>query len=215
MNVPIGTTVKWTNQDGVPHTTTSGEPNSPSGMWDSDRLSRGDSFTFTFTEAGPNPYFCQFHGAAMVGSVAVGGPPAGPPGVPAAAPGIPMTVDKPVPDGTTLSIAWDTATCAPANSNHQIVIGRDIDLPTALGNRYGLIFGLCGIGNNSPFIWNPSPTPASGSFIWWLVLATDNVTTEGSWGKHSGPGERDGFAAGGHSAQCDVMAKDLTNPCGQ
>ncbi len=41
----------WTNNDGVMHTVTS-----DSGVFDSGYLSNGDTFTFTFTEAGTFPY---------------------------------------------------------------------------------------------------------------------------------------------------------------
>jgi len=51
LEVRVGTTVTWTNNDGVMHTVTS-----DSGVFDSGYLSNGDTFTFTFTEAGTFPY---------------------------------------------------------------------------------------------------------------------------------------------------------------
>src|SRR5947209_20482982 len=47
ITVTVGTTVAWTNQDTVPHTTTSDAP-----MWDSSIMNKGASFSFTFTKAG-------------------------------------------------------------------------------------------------------------------------------------------------------------------
>ena len=59
--VEVGDTVKWTNTGGI-HTSTSGEeaPNQD-GIWHSEELNLGQSFSFTFTEEGVFPYFCQFH----------------------------------------------------------------------------------------------------------------------------------------------------------
>ena len=119
VNVPIGTTVKWTNQDSVPHTTTSGEPNSPSGVWDSDRLSRGDSFTFTFTEAGAFTYFCRVHPGGMQATVTVTGAeptsaaptPTEEPATPVATTPTPEPVDTPAP--ATQTPVPPTATPAP------------------------------------------------------------------------------------------------------
>ena len=56
LTVQAGTTVVWTNRDGVPHTTTAAE-----GQWDSGTLQEGQSFSFTFTEAGVFSYFCAIH----------------------------------------------------------------------------------------------------------------------------------------------------------
>jgi plastocyanin len=61
LTVQPGTTVAWTNQDGVAHTSTSGVPGSPDGLWDSSELSSGGSFSFTFEQPGEFPYFCQIH----------------------------------------------------------------------------------------------------------------------------------------------------------
>jgi plastocyanin len=71
LTVQPGTTVTWTNQDGVPHTSTSGVPGSPDGLWDSSPLSSGDSFSFTFEQPGEFQYFCQIH-TSMRGTVTVG-----------------------------------------------------------------------------------------------------------------------------------------------
>ena len=56
LTVAVGTTIVWTNQDGVSHTTTADQ-----GQWDSGRLREGQTFSFTFTEAGVFSYLCTIH----------------------------------------------------------------------------------------------------------------------------------------------------------
>lgn len=85
--VPVGTTVTWTNQDGLPHTTTSGTPGDETGVWTSDFLQRGDSFSFTFDQPGTFQYFCKVHPQTMQATVTVvaldGSTPATPTSAPA------------------------------------------------------------------------------------------------------------------------------------
>ena len=54
--IPAGTTVKWTNNDGVPHTSTS-----DGAGWDSGTLSTGQTYSFQFNTAGTFPYHCGIH----------------------------------------------------------------------------------------------------------------------------------------------------------
>ncbi len=66
LQVKVGTTVTWTNQDSAPHTITS-----DTGAWkDSPDLPTGQSFSFTFTQAGSYPYHCGVH-PSMKASVEV------------------------------------------------------------------------------------------------------------------------------------------------
>jgi plastocyanin len=65
ITVKKGTTVTWTNEDSVAHTVT-GENGGP----DSELLDQGQSYSFTFNEAGTFEYFCKPH-PNMVGSVIV------------------------------------------------------------------------------------------------------------------------------------------------
>ncbi|MEJ7761724.1 MAG: cupredoxin family copper-binding protein [Thermomicrobiales bacterium] len=67
LEVPAGTTVRWVNNDVVPHTVTS---TSDDGALMSGTMSLGDAFTFTFTEPGTYEYICSFHDN-MVGTVVV------------------------------------------------------------------------------------------------------------------------------------------------
>ncbi len=67
-----GDTVRWTwNSSG--HSSTSGTPGHPTGMWDSLVLNDGAVFTHTFNGVGSFPYYCTPHGACcnMVGMVVV------------------------------------------------------------------------------------------------------------------------------------------------
>lgn len=74
MTVPVGTTVRWVNQDTVAHTVTSGTSDgtiaAPSGLFDSGFLEQGDTFTYTFDEVGEFPYHCTPH-PWMIGTVIV------------------------------------------------------------------------------------------------------------------------------------------------
>ena len=65
VTVTVGTTVRWTNLDGIAHTVTSGTSDgtvaTPDGAFDSGFLNTGDTFTFTFEEAGEFDYYCLPH----------------------------------------------------------------------------------------------------------------------------------------------------------
>ncbi|MDQ3968668.1 MAG: plastocyanin/azurin family copper-binding protein [Thermoproteota archaeon] len=71
VQVSVGDTVTWTNDDSQPHTATSGENLNPDGMFDSGIMAPGATFEFTFTEAGEYPYFCLLY-SNMVGTATVG-----------------------------------------------------------------------------------------------------------------------------------------------
>lgn len=65
--VAVGTTVIVTNADGAPHTWTADD-----GSFDAGTLNQGDSFEFTFTEAGEFTYHCNIH-PSMIGKIVVTG----------------------------------------------------------------------------------------------------------------------------------------------
>lgn len=56
LNIKVGTTVKWTNEDSVVHNVIS-----DSQVFTSSELSQGDTFSFTFTTAGTFTYSCSHH----------------------------------------------------------------------------------------------------------------------------------------------------------
>ena len=70
LQINVGDTVTWTNDDLQPHTVTSGEDATPDGRLDSSIMAPGATFSHTFTEAGEYPYFCLLH-PNMVGTVSV------------------------------------------------------------------------------------------------------------------------------------------------
>jgi plastocyanin len=76
LSVPVGTTVRWTNQDTQVHTVVSGVSDglagTPDGLFASEFLNPGDTFTFTFDDVGVFSYFCTPH-PWMIGSVTVTG----------------------------------------------------------------------------------------------------------------------------------------------
>ena len=60
LTIQVGTTVVWTQRDNNVHTTTSGTPENPTGLWDSDPLRKGDTFAHTFTRSGSFPTSAKF-----------------------------------------------------------------------------------------------------------------------------------------------------------
>ena len=65
VEVKVGETVTWINDDSGRHTVTSKD-----GVFDSGMMGKGQSFSFTFDKAGEYPYFCSPH-PGMVGTVVV------------------------------------------------------------------------------------------------------------------------------------------------
>lgn len=71
VDVSVGTTVMWDNVDSTIHTVTSGTPKAgPDGVFDSELISAGDSFEYTFNDPGTQDYYCIVH-PWMVGTVNV------------------------------------------------------------------------------------------------------------------------------------------------
>lgn len=83
LTVSAGTTVTWTNQDGVEHTTTSDQGSTVS--WDSGALPQGQSYSVTFTQPGTYTYHCAIH-PFMKGTIIVQGTGSGSPSPTAAPP---------------------------------------------------------------------------------------------------------------------------------
>jgi plastocyanin len=65
ITVTAGTTIKWTNKDGIAHTVTSN-----TNVFDSGTINSGGTFSFTFATAGTYPYYCKIH-PSMIASVSV------------------------------------------------------------------------------------------------------------------------------------------------
>jgi plastocyanin len=75
LTVTVGSTVRWVNSGGVPHTITSGASSQPSdqpGALFDKKLDGGDRFELTFNKVGDQPYFCRYHeGMGMTGLITV------------------------------------------------------------------------------------------------------------------------------------------------
>jgi plastocyanin len=65
MDVPVGTTVTWTNRDDVPHTVAS-----TTKVFRSKPLDTGEAFSYTFKDAGTFEYYCSMH-PRMTGKIVV------------------------------------------------------------------------------------------------------------------------------------------------
>ena len=62
VHIAVGGTVTWSNDDTAAHTVTGGAmPEGPSGVFDSSLFMSGNTFEFTFDNAGEYPYFCMVH----------------------------------------------------------------------------------------------------------------------------------------------------------
>jgi plastocyanin len=65
VTVPVGTTIRWTNQDDIPHNVVSDDKSFKSKALDTD-----ETFTYTFTKRGTYTYFCSIH-PKMTGKIVV------------------------------------------------------------------------------------------------------------------------------------------------
>jgi plastocyanin len=63
--ISVGDIVTWTNDHTVNHTSTSDDA-----VWDSGVIPPGESFSFTFDNAGTFPYHCAIH-PSMLGTITV------------------------------------------------------------------------------------------------------------------------------------------------
>jgi plastocyanin len=65
LTIPVGATVRWTNNDTIAHDATSN-----TNVWASGNLTPGAHFDFTFQTAGTYAYHCTIH-PGMTGTVVV------------------------------------------------------------------------------------------------------------------------------------------------
>ena len=61
VTIKAGTTVKWGNKDNVTHNVISDD-----GLWSSNSLAKGDTISYTFTQAGTLSYHCSVHPSMKV-----------------------------------------------------------------------------------------------------------------------------------------------------
>jgi plastocyanin len=65
VTVPVGSTVRWTNHDDIPHNVVSEDKSFKSKVMDTD-----ENFSYTFTKPGTYNYFCSIH-PRMTGKIVV------------------------------------------------------------------------------------------------------------------------------------------------
>jgi plastocyanin len=65
ITIALGSTVTWTNLDGVAHTVTADD-----GSWGSSMLGQGGTYSHVFTSPGSYTYHCAIH-PYMMGTVVV------------------------------------------------------------------------------------------------------------------------------------------------
>ncbi len=70
LKIKKGTKVTWVNNGNISHTVTSDQGSPKSGL-DSQLLGNGDTYEFTFDEAGVYEYFCTPHPTQMRGVITV------------------------------------------------------------------------------------------------------------------------------------------------
>jgi plastocyanin len=66
LTITSGTTVTWTNDDSLAHTSSSDTP----GVFDSGTIAAGGKFSFMFQTRGTVNYHCNIH-PGMIGSIVV------------------------------------------------------------------------------------------------------------------------------------------------
>jgi plastocyanin len=138
VTVTQGTTITWTNTATFNHTTTSDTP----GIWDSNNVAGGSSFSFTFNTVGTFGYFCKIHGSSngtgMAGTINVVAPTATPTFTPTS-----------TPSSTGTPTASATPTETPTAGSHVIFIPSILE-------------GGAGTPSPSPTT-TAAPTPESAS----------------------------------------------------
>ncbi len=146
----------------------------------------------------------QFQNSSL--SLEIGG--SAPPGVPD------LRVQKFPNDDTRLRLTFDTTTCQ-GNVGHHLVYGFGSQLPSAPGGTLLVDGSRCLVA--SPYNWIDVPDPSIdlSDLLWFLVLANDGGTIEGSWGLDGFDSERQGPGPGGSSGVCGISAKNTANACGQ
>ena len=130
-----------------------------------------------------------------------------------------LTVEKVLgfPDGDWLVLDADEDACIGA-AEFNIYYGWGSSLTDA-NPVYSLqpaLPGQCSI-TTVPGVWGGVPDPGvdSSRFLWFVLVATNEQTTEGSWGRASNGSERLGPGVGGSSGQCGMTGKSVVNTCGQ
>jgi len=121
------------------------------------------------------------------------------------------SLPPPVPDGSfgtsmkasrsggNISLTWDVATCSGAD--YHVLYGALSSVST-----YAISGSYCGLGVSGTQTW---PGVPAGS-LWFVLVADDDVSTEGSWGTATGGGQRGGTSVSG---QCGMATRSNAGTC--
>lgn len=150
LNISVGTTVTWVNNDNVGHTVTS-----DTNEFSSSILQPGESFEHTFGEAGTFPYHCEIH-PNMVGTIVVNGASPSPSPSPSVEPS-PTPTASPSPTPTESPSPTPSPTASPAES--------PTPTPTAATIEIAIPANATNLGNNA-FGQSPRMVPVGTTVTW-------------------------------------------------
>ncbi len=71
LNIPVGSTVTWVNQDSAAHTVTSSDTLNSDVKFDSGSIQSQDTYNFTFNSSGVYHYYCKNYPGKMYGVIIV------------------------------------------------------------------------------------------------------------------------------------------------
>ena len=71
LNIPVGTTVTWVNQDSMAHTVTSADTVNSKILFNSGSIGMHDTFNYTFDSSGIYHFYCKIHSKRMNGIIIV------------------------------------------------------------------------------------------------------------------------------------------------
>jgi hypothetical protein len=113
--------------------------------------------------------------------------------------GAAMTASRGDASGSTINLTWDVSACA--GKDYHTVYGPLADLAT-----YQIAGGVCGMGTSGSYAWTGAPP----SNLWFVVVADDASTIEGSWGSRS---TGDPMNGAGASGVCSISGRVNLSVC--
>ena len=109
-----------------------------------------------------------------------------------------MRAARSIPMGTAIDVTWNVGLCP--SPGYHLIYG---DLADAAAHT--ISGSECGLG----FTGSATGIAVPPGDLWLLVLANDDIETEGSWGQATS-GERNGLTA---SAECGFVLRDNSGTC--
>src|ERR1041385_4529138 len=141
-----GDQVTWT-WDSSGHSTTSGSPGMPNGIWDSGVRSQGATFTYTFNSVGTFPYYCTQGGET--GQVIVTSALPTPTPTPT-----PIPTPTPTPTPTPMPVARAVVADFNGDSSPDFVLGIAATHETVVGYLDNLLVIGAAVGPTLPAGWH-------------------------------------------------------------